>query len=418
MNVHFERATLLLKQHRRQEAEANLRQALAEEPNHASAHALLAICLSDDEEHADARREAEAAIGLMPNTAFGHYALAYVFFNRNRFEEAGRAVEAAIQLDPAEADYYSLLANVRLQQKKWGDALDAADRGLAHDAENVGCANLRATALIKLGRKKEAEATVEATLARDPEDATSHATMGWTLLERNQPREALEHFREALRLDPDMKWAQAGIVAGLKARYRLYGLMLRYFLWMSKLSGRMQWGVILGGFFGMRVLRGLAQSTPAIGAWIWPIVVVYVVFVLLTWLADPLFNLLLRLNKFGRYALSREELVASNWVGGCLALAVVLACAGLLLQSAAVFLMALVAGLVVLPLSAVFNCSAGWPRKVMALYTALLALVGLVGAVNFTISEELARSSLGLFSIGVFASGFVANGLMMARPKY
>jgi hypothetical protein len=48
----------------------------------------------------------------------------------------------------------------------------------------------------------------------------------------------------------------------------------------------------------------------------------------------------------------------------------------------------------------------------------LLALVGLVGAVNFTVSEELARSSLGLFSIGVFASGFVANGLMMARPKF
>jgi tetratricopeptide (TPR) repeat protein len=417
MNVHFERATLLLKQHRRQQAAADLRQALAEEPDYAPAHALLAICLSDDGEHAEATREAEAAIGLMPSAAFNHYALGYVLFNRNRFQEAEQAVEAAIQFDPSDADYFALLANILLQQKKWPEALDAADQGLARNAENVDCANLRATALIKLGRKREAEAGAEATLARNPEDAASHTTMGWTLLERNQPREALEHFREALRLNPDSEWARSGIVAALKARYRLYGLILRYFLWISKLSGRAQWGVILGGYFGIRFLRGVARANPAMGVWIWPIIIAYAVFVLLTWLADPLFNLLLRLNKFGRYALSREEVVSSNWIGGCLALAVVLACVGCVLDSGPLLSSALVAGFIVLPLSAVFNCSAGWPRRMMALYTALVALVGCVGAVGVGFDEELAKPSFGIFMLGVFAGSFVANGLMMARPK-
>ncbi len=380
MNVHFQRATLLLKQHRREQAEEELRLALGEDPNFAPAHALLAMCLSEAENHADATRKAQAAIGLAPEMPFGHYALACVLLNRNRFDEAEGAIAAAIGLDPSDADYYALLANARMQQKNWAGALEAADQGLAQDPESVDCVNRRAAALVKLGRKGEAEATIQGVLARDPEDAGSHATLGWTLLERRQPRQALEHFREALRLNPGVEFARAGMVEALKSRYPVYGLVLRYFLWMGKLSGRAQWGVILGGYFGMRALRQLQRSSPAIAAWTWPISVAYLVFVLLTWLADPLFNLLLRLNRFGRYALSRQQRIASNWIGGCLGLAIVLLCVAMLTDSAQWFLLAAVAGFITLPLSAVFHCSAGWPRLAMAGYTGMVALVGVVGA--------------------------------------
>ena len=46
-----------------------------------------------------------------------------------------------------------------------------------------------------------------------------------------------------------------------------------------------------------------------------------IAFVMLTWIASPLFNFLLRFNRFGRLALSDDQRVASSWIGGCFLLA-------------------------------------------------------------------------------------------------
>ena len=61
------------------------------------------------------------------------------------------------------------------------------------------------------------------------------------VLHQAQPKAALEHFREALRLDPNLQYAQAGIVEALKARNPIYRWMLGYFLWMGRLSDRAKW---------------------------------------------------------------------------------------------------------------------------------------------------------------------------------
>jgi len=113
------------------------------------------------------------------------------------------------------------------------------DRAL--DPEHAGCLNLRAMAEVKLGRKAQAAATIEAALARDPENAGTHANRGWTYLEESDPGRALEHFREALRLDPENEWAREGMVEALKARHGVYRLVLRCFLWMQKLGESARW---------------------------------------------------------------------------------------------------------------------------------------------------------------------------------
>src|SRR5690606_1373599 len=152
--------------------------------------------------------------------------------------------------DSANADFYAQLATVLFQQKKWQAALDASLEGLKFDAEHTGCTHLRSMALTQLGRQQEAIATVDSALARDPDNEYAHTNKGWALLHEGKPKEALEHFREALRLDPNYEYAQHGIVEALKARNFIYRWMLAYFLWMSRLSDRAKWGVILGGYFG------------------------------------------------------------------------------------------------------------------------------------------------------------------------
>src|SRR5512133_875707 len=322
MNVNTQRALLLFDQSRHELAEAELRQGLAADPQDASAHALLGMCLAKREELKQASEEAQQAIHLAPDAPFAHYASASIYQDRHRNVEALAAIQEALRLDPTEPDFLALLASIHAGEKRWAEALAAAEQGVRLDSEHVGCANLRAFTLVKLGRKTEAGQTIESALARNPQDALTHANQGWALLEQNQPQKALEHFRESLRLDPENEWARQGIVEALKARYFIYALMLRYFLWMSRLSSGAQWGIILGGYFGYRLSRALSSSYPNIAPLLLPVQIAYLGFVLLTWTADPVFNLLLRLNRFGRLALSREQIVASNWIGGCLLVAV------------------------------------------------------------------------------------------------
>ena len=311
MNAHFDRALLLYQQSRYDLAEQELRQALAEEPNDASSHALLSLCLCNRKEFPAATREAEEAIHLAPDVAFTHYALAYTLYHRDQLQQAEAAIQQALELAPWDADYHALLASIRFAQRRWADALEAAEHGLSFDAEHTGCVNVRAMALVKLGRRAEAGATIGEALRRDPEDALTHANQGWTLLEQSQPEKAMEHFREALRLEPNLEWARQGIVEALKARHWLYRQMLRYFLWMSRLSSRARWGVLLALLFAQQVL---ASAVPPALAPLGDILFwCLLVFVLLTWTADPLFNLLLRLNRLeDALAVSRRHLAAMD----------------------------------------------------------------------------------------------------------
>jgi tetratricopeptide (TPR) repeat protein len=429
MNVNLERALLLYQQSRPEMAEAELRQALAADPQDGYAHALLALCLAQRERFEDATSEAEQAIHLQPDSGFTHYAHARVLYDRYRFAEARAAIQEAIRLDSTDADYFSLLAGIHFQERHWQQAVEAAEQGLQFDPEHVGCTNLRAMALVKLGRKAEAGTTIDAALSKNPDNSLTHANQGWTLLEKGQPKKALEHFREALRLDPENEWARHGIVEGLKARNIVYAVMLKYFLWMSRFSVRGQWGIILGGYIGNRILGEIANSNPALAPWVLPLRILYVCFALMTWLASPFFNLLLRIDRFGRLALSREQTVASNWFGACLLCALV-SLAGCCIRGLdSVWLMAaLVFGFLLLPVSAVFRCQPGSSRKIMAGLTIGAAVVGLTALASFIAAEyEKAADArktattggelFTLFLIATVASTWLTNILRSRAPR-
>jgi tetratricopeptide (TPR) repeat protein len=417
MSAHFQRAIILIDQSRHAQAEAELRQALAADPDDALAHAFLALCLAKREAFEDATREAQAAIALAPDLAFAHYVLASVLEDRNRYDEALAAIEEAIRLDPEDADYYALLAGIRMGERKWALALAAAEEGLRIDAENVGCTNLRAMALVKLGRREEAGVTIDAALAKDPENAVTHANQGWTLLEQGEPKKAMEHFREALRLEPELDWARAGIVEALKARNLIYGLMLRYFLFMARLGRAAQWAIIIGGYLAYRFLSHMADANPDIAPYLWPILVAYIIFALLTWIAYPFFNLLLRIHPFGRYALSRRQVIQSNCMAALLVPALIALGWWAFTEDPLALILAAVLGLTVLPLTVTFVCPAGWPRTIMIAYTACLAVAGLASLGLLLLNLDVGVLLFQVFLWGSFLSAFVANGLMMVTVR-
>jgi len=357
----YQRGIVLFSQHRYDLAEGEFRRELAEDPDHPLAHAFLALCLAEQNRNDLALQEADEAIRRDPGLAFCHYVQGRVLCDLKRLREAEDAAQEAIRLDPTDANYLGLLASVAIARRRWAEALAAAERGLALDPEHNGCINLRALALTQLGRKQEAAEALGSALADDPENALTHANQGWALLHQGDHTRALEHFREALRIDPELMWAQAGIVEALKARYLLYRIMLRFFLWMGRQSALAQWFVIIGFIFGRRILANLASQYPALAPILGPLLILSFAFLLLTWISSPLFNLLLRLNRFGRLALSRAQRIESTWIGLCFVPAALFFVADLVHSTDLTYFGMTYFGFLLLPMAMTFHQPPGTP---------------------------------------------------------
>jgi tetratricopeptide (TPR) repeat protein len=369
---------ILLQTKRYKDAEAMLREVLAVSPNSGLAHGTLSFTLHQLGRNVEALREAEAAIGLAPNDPSNYYYQALALLALERVRGAMTAIQEAIRLNPESARYHAVVSRIYAKNKSWHKALEAAQKGLRFDPQDVQCTNLRGLALVNLGRKDEAKQTIAAALARDPENALTQANQGWALLHAGEHGQALTHFREALRLDPLLDWARSGIVEALKARNPIYRFMLRYFLWMSRLTEAEQWetvAVISGAWHALRVI---ARQVPILYIVVFPLSLVYSAFAVLTWTARPLFALTLRFNRLGRLALPKEEIVASNWIAACL----LAAGSGLILSmvfwNPAFLILSIVALAMILPVSAVFRCSPGIGRIILAINGVLLALAGLL----------------------------------------
>jgi tetratricopeptide (TPR) repeat protein len=424
MTSHLTRGNLLFHQSRHQQAVEEFRQHLLQDPDDPEGHAHLALCLAELRQFDQATEHAQKSIGLAPDMGFSHFVMAHVLIKRNRFDEAKAAIDRAISLDPHVPTYFFLRGLIHGDEHQWEQVLADADAGLAIDPDDPECLNLRAQSLMKLGRREEAGASLQTALQQDPDNAFTHTTQGWTLLEQTKPDQALIHFREALRLDPDFDWARSGIVEAMKARYFVYRIFLGYIFWMMRLSPRTRWGIIIGGYFGYRVIGNLARANPSLSVFLLPLMIAYIGFALLTWLAAPLFNLLLRLNRFGRHALSSDQTHGANLFGLLLASALALAGLSFALQDVRLLIAALYTGLLMLPGSSIFFCDRGWPRWTMTGVTLALAAVGVahlmsLNAVDGRLISSPASAGLGnLFVFGILGSQFLANAVIGAKVKH
>ena len=434
-DAHLQRGSLLYDQGRYADAIGELQLQLAEGESFVT-HSLLGLCYAQSEKFNEATEHAQRAIHLAPDESFPFYALAQVLLHRNRFDEARPAIEEAIRLDPFDADYFAVLGGIELRQSRWKASLEAANQGLAIEPEHQVLINLRAQSLVKLGDRAAAAATMGEALRRRPDDPYTHANQGWTLLHEGQPHKALEHFREALRLNPDLQWAQIGIVEALKARNPIYRWMLGYFLWMARLPPNVRIGLVMGAFLGNIVIQEVAKNSPRLAPVLWPLLYAYFAFVLMSWLSYPMFNLLLRFDKFGRHALSADQRRGANVLAICVVIFLLAAARSLVARTGwlgitpprqleLIDYCTQMCALLALPASAIYICDVGWPRHTMTAITGVLAAAVVVfagvisvppDAVPALIRVLIALMMLGIF-IGMLASQFAANYLMSATPK-
>ena len=378
MSTAYQRGIVLFQQGRYDLADREFRQELASDPDNPQAHAFLALCLSEQKRNDDALREADEAVRLEPDEAFGHYARGRILCDQERFKDAEAAAREAIRLDPVNAGYFGLLAGAEMGRRRWAEALDAAGRGLAIDPETPVAPTSAPWPWSSSAARTRPNRLSARPWPTTPKNALTHANQGWALLHRGDHQTGhSKHFREALRIDPNLDWARGGIVEALKARYLIYRLMLRFFLWIGRQSTVAQWVVILAIVFGRSILASIARTHPALKPFVLPVLALTFGFLLLTWIASPLFNLLLRLNRFGRLALSRDQRISSTWIGACFVAAAGFFVTDLVHPTSLTFLGMMYFGFLLMPLAVTFNRPPGKPRRVMAVYTGSVAMMGL-----------------------------------------
>lgn len=408
----LDQAWQLLQIHRVEDAVQRLHLILANHPDESRAHSILALALLEQEKIDEAQASAERAVRLEPMDPLHHVIFGEVRLHQNRATDARAAGSEALRLDPTFRDAYALLARAALAKENWPEALKQAEAGLAHHAEDPALTSLRIHALTQLGRRDEASAGAASALAANPESASGHANAGWAKLHANDPKSAIVHFKEALRLNPGHEYARAGLVEALKARNPVYRLILGFFLWMQRLSPRTRIGVIIGGYIAYRLLGGVAANQPALKPLLVPLIALYMIFVVLTWVSVPLFNLLLRLSPSGRHALTAKQTVGTNLFGAGLVTAVVIPVTGIALMlftnlqtlGEAMLLPGAAVIALLLPLSAAVS-ALGSPRQKMFLSViaglyALLALTVILTALQTPVAAPLRQ----LFFYALIAS--------------
>lgn len=387
-----ERGELWLERGRPDKAEPELRQALALDPDSGELKADLARCLLQLERNDEALHFAREAVGDEPDWVYPRFILGAVLLAAGDHEGALRVSREALALDPDYPGSYSVLASAFARQKKWDESLEISERALEIDPENEQALNARGFALTQLGRRDEAAEGLQASLRRDPENPETHMYLGWNALQKGDGEEAIVHFRESLRLDPGAEGARGGLVEAMKHRRSLYRPFLAWFLFLSRIPTRTAYILLVGSVLVRAFLWEIAEANPSLGVVIYPLYWGLIAFILMSWIAVPLFNLVLRFSRDGKYALDEHETFVSNCLAGVIALTVVLLLAAL----AGVPAMLLAAGLTgawAIPLTRFLHAETWKGRAIHGVSSAGLLLLAL-GATTQQFRYESWRNGL------------------------
>lgn len=409
------RVEILIQQKKFADAEKILKGLLSEDSGNIQYLSLLSEVYLQQNKSDEAKSIIDHAIGISPDSPILFYIRSRISIQENDYNEAESNIRQSIKLDPYDADYYALLASIKLSRKQFEEALELANKALEIDAENLLGLNIRSTALIKLNKHEESFQTIEGALREDPNNAYTHANYGWGLLEKGDHKKAMEHFRESLKNDPNSGYAQSGMLEALKATNPVYRLFLKYSFFMSNLTAKYQWGVIIGFYVVFRILKSVAANNEALQPYLYPLLVALAVVAFSTWVLNPVSNLFLRFNTYGKLLLDKNEKTSSNFVAASMATFAI----GILLYFILgddKFLSVVVFGFAMMPpFSLMFS-----PTKykhAFLIYAAAMSLIGISAIVLTFSTGELFNMLSVIFIFGFVGFQWVANYLLIKEDN-
>ncbi|WP_456440684.1 tetratricopeptide repeat protein [Psychroserpens sp.] len=338
-----------------------------------------------------------------PNDPDVYFLLSQIYLHRENSKEALININKAIEIDPYNENYFGQKAYVLLNKKKYTEALDFANEGLRVNAKNTFCLNARTTALTKLNRKDEVSDTISDLLNENPENAYSHANAGWSYLENNNTPKALTHFKEALSLNPNLEYARSGMSTAVKSKNKIYNLYLRYAFWIGNKSEKNQWIFIIGIYlayrFSIKILSATGMTYLAI-----PLIILYLLFALGSWIMDPLSNMILMFDTYGKYLLDKKEKLSGQVMFSLLSASLVMLICSIITKNEAFTILSLTFLAAILPLTIGVASDKRNSRLINLAYGLIMIFIAIIGIV---VGYPL--SSIGIV-VGVMFVGYTWIG--------
>jgi tetratricopeptide (TPR) repeat protein len=344
-SVQIERATLLLEQGRVNDAIKELKTFLQQEPENDHALSICARCYFKKKEFDKGIETILQAIRIDPENSYYFYLLGFGYYRKNNHAAALDNLNKAVSMNPYTPEYYGMLSHVYIAEKNFQQALLKANEGLALDAENINCLNARSIALNKLKQTDAAIETMQNALAKDPENETTHSTVGWNYLEKGKHKDAAKHFREALRINPGSESAREGLKEALKSKIAPYRWILQYSFWINNKGRKATRFFPIIIFVVVRILASVLASnntTMILGG---IIIGLYFLFVITTWIINPLANFFLLFYKDGKYALSNSEKWSAIATVSSIGLGILLLTAGFIFERHPIYKSLIISGL-------------------------------------------------------------------------
>jgi Tfp pilus assembly protein PilF len=205
---YLERAHQQLGQNNAAAAIETLRMALTIDPEHAHAHALLAICLQNEKRLYAAEYEAGQALTLEPESAFSHYAMALVLMSKRKLAQAETHLQRCIALDPDNAEYLRMLARLNDLWGRSQQVMAMLEKARDMDPNNPDVwADIARYYYFEQNDPLRAQESLQYALSLQPEHGSSLVTMGFVLLHQGRVEDARQHALWALRQNPRDEYA-------------------------------------------------------------------------------------------------------------------------------------------------------------------------------------------------------------------
>jgi tetratricopeptide (TPR) repeat protein len=242
-----------------------LKRALTDDPDHAEAHAWLALCLLRKRRLHAAGVEANLAMTLGPELLLSQLVAAEVAIAKRDFKAAGQHIETLLAEAPENPAFHRLKARwLTLTGKRELRLapLQEAQRLVPDDPETLAALSEH---FAEAGQIERARQLAEAALRLDAENHNALVAMGWALLLSGDKAGAREHALEALRADALAPDALA-LMTSIKTRSNpLLGAWWHYATWMQRLGAAGSVSVLLAAFVLYRVAVIVAEQQGASG---------------------------------------------------------------------------------------------------------------------------------------------------------
>lgn len=323
-----------------------------------------------------------------------------------RFETAESKAEILTQMNPFDTNHHLLMGRIKMAQRSYDKALVSLDKSLEIDPENLDALNCKILIDGLLGNQS-IDSTIEQALELDPESSYTIANQANQMLRKGEVQGALDRVHYALSQDPSNQLAQSVMQEALKSKFWPYRMFNKYNEYMARLSSGGIWKVILGLYIGNQVIIRIAESNESLGLILFPISYAIVALFVLSWLINPLMNLYLMTNKYGRVLLNEDNKMMAKCTGVALIVAV-LSLIGYLTIGSDIFIwLAIMSALMMIPMATFLSPKSDKSRKSLKIY--VLALLFFMLTVLVTSNMTFYY----LFLVGIFAYQWFVNSLII-----